>query len=149
MLFRKMTDFYNAAMRMTSGCIVTLDSTGVILSFNSYMENLSEETAARTVGKSWFDIFVSVKGRKDSRDYFNNFILVGEKDDHTHKILTCYDKNLFIEWRFMRVKDAKNNLLGILGAGQDISKHVLGHYHVEIGRPARSSIELRAICLFE
>jgi len=73
MLFRKMTDFYNAAMKMTSGCIVTLDSTGVILSFNSYMENLSDETASTVVDENWFDIFVSISGRKDSRDIFKNF----------------------------------------------------------------------------
>jgi len=124
MLFRKMTDFYNAAIKMTSGCIVTLDSTGVILSFNSYMENLPDETASTVVGENWFDIFVSIKGRKASRDYFNNFILKGEKEDHSHKILTCYNNNLFMEWRFMQVKDSSKKLLGILGAGQDISKHV-------------------------
>ncbi len=124
MFFRKMTDFYDAAMGMSDGCIVTLDNTGTILSFNSYLEKISKKTTNQFIGKSWFDIFVSVKEGKESHLYFKNAILQGEKADQIHKIRTCYETDLFIEWNFMLVNASDKTQSGILGTGQDVSRHV-------------------------
>lgn len=119
-----MSDFYNAAIKMTDGCVVTLDLTGKIISFNSYLIDVPGETSTEIIGKNWFDVFISVRGRRDSREYFKQNILEEKDDTQTHKIVTCYNERLYIEWNFMKVKDGSNNLKGILGVGHDISPHV-------------------------
>ncbi|MCP3942453.1 MAG: hypothetical protein GY710_13325 [Desulfobacteraceae bacterium] len=149
MLFRKMTDFYDAAMGMSDGCIVTLDNTGTILSFNSYLEKISKKTTNGFIGKSWFDIFVSVK--EESHLHFKNAILQGEKADQIHKILTCYENGLFIEWNFMLVNGSDKSQSGILGAGQDVSRHVLNEKkedndrHLELERQLHHSDRLATV----
>ncbi len=46
------------------------------------------------------------------------------KAGNTHKVLAVYEKNLFIEWNFLTVKDSDTTAAGILGVGIDVTKHI-------------------------
>ena len=124
MLFHNTTDFYDAAIRLTSGCVVELDATGKILEFNSYLGKITQKEIDAFVGKSWFDMFAPVKMENNSQTYCKNKILKKQKTSDTHKVITVYGKNLFIEWNFITVKDSDTTLAGILGVGIDVTKHI-------------------------
>ncbi|MCP3874503.1 MAG: hypothetical protein GY699_15275 [Desulfobacteraceae bacterium] len=124
MLFHNITDFHDATIRLTSGCVVALDATGRILEFNSYLKKITQERIDAFAGESWFDIFAPVKLGKHSQTYCKNEILQNHKAGNTHKVLAVYEKNLFIEWNFLTVKDSDTTSAGILGVGIDVTKHI-------------------------
>ncbi len=124
MLFQNITDFYKAAIQLTSGCVVALDAKGRILGFDSYLKRITQKRIDDFIGESWFDIFAPVKMEIHSQAYSKNEILQNHKAGHTQKVLTVYKNNLFIEWNFLTVKNSDTTSAGILGVGIDVTKHI-------------------------
>ncbi len=121
MIFKNLSEYYEAAIHLSFGCMVILDEEGRILSFQSYLDQIPEKTCQLFIGKKWLDIFTPKDG---SFKVFNKKELLARGGDKTKKLLTSYQKNVFIEWNFSLVDDSDSTVSGLLGAGTEVTKHI-------------------------
>ncbi|MCP4719405.1 MAG: PAS domain S-box protein [Desulfobacteraceae bacterium] len=121
MIFKNLSEYYEAALHLSFGCVVILDDHGKILNFQSYLDQIPEKTSRRFIGKKWLDVF---SPKDESFEVFNKEELVAGQRGKAKKILTSFQKSLFIEWNFSLVDDSDSTASGILGAGIDVTKHI-------------------------
>lgn len=123
MICHESSKFYNAAIRLSFGCLVELDDKGVITNFNSYIKQIPKTASSRFIDQKWTDVFVPVDERYRE---FDLSVLFEEAGAKPCKILTVYNETLYIEWKFLRLKDAgpDQDFSGILGAGIDVTQHI-------------------------
>ena len=124
MIFKKIKDYHDAIIKMALGCVVTLDITGKILEFHSYLDKISKEASDSFIGENWFSIFVPVKNERISQNYFQNQILKNTKTVQPPKIVTSYKNELFVEWNFLTFEESDNPSNSILGVGIDVTRHI-------------------------
>jgi len=121
MIFKNLSEYYEAATHLSFGCIVVLDDDGRILSFQSFLDQIPEKFSNRFIGEKWLDIF---SPRDESFEVFNKKELLAGGREKTKKLLTSFQKNTFIEWNFSVIDDSDSTVSGILGAGTDVTKHI-------------------------
>ena len=124
MLFKKIENFHDTVIQMTFACVVSLDKSGDILEFHSYLDKISPKIGKSLIGKSWDEIFVPEKKGKFSKNYFKDAVFKKGGANQTPKILTSYKNELFIEWNFLTVVESNDSTAGILGVGIDVTRHI-------------------------
>ena len=118
MLFKKIENFHDAVIQMTLACVVSLDGNGKILDCHSYLDKISEKDSRSFIGQNWFDIFIPDKKEGFSTVFENHL------KEHSGKILTSYEGELFVEWNFLKVEKSDVTSAGILGVGIDVTRHI-------------------------
>ncbi len=124
MLFKKIENFHDTVIQMTFACVVSLDPSGKILEFRSYLDKIPPQTGLSFIGKPWFEIFVPEKKGKFSKNYFKTADFARNGTHPAPKILTSYANEWFVEWNFLRVEESDDARAGILGVGIDVTRHV-------------------------
>lgn len=117
------SQFYDAAIRLSFGCVVELDTDGCIVSFDSYLERIFNEKTTAFIGKPWGEIFVPVDEQQTD---FNPAKLDESSEHKPYKVLTQYNGSYYIEWKFMvlKRKNSSKDIAAILGAGIDVTRHI-------------------------
>ncbi|MCG8614716.1 MAG: ATP-binding protein [Desulfobacterales bacterium] len=115
--------FYQTAVQLSFGCLVTLDNDGVIMGFNSFIEAIPEDTAAGFTGQKLTEIFIPV----DKQGYEQDTPCSqppAHKADLPKQMLTRYADKLYIEWKMTPVEgdDAETSL--VLGSGIDVTDYI-------------------------
>jgi PAS domain S-box-containing protein len=98
--------------------VLALDTDGNILIINPFLEKLSEYTAVEVSGMDFFDIFIPLDKRSETRLLFLNTF--GET--HIQPILSKHGREIIVEWRNETLTDVDGNIIGVLVTGQDITQ---------------------------
>jgi len=109
---------------MIHGIVLTVGPDGKIVTFNSYLQDISGYTSEELRAANWYDLFVSVDPGESGREYFQNVILKTDACRYVNKIKTRDGNTLFFEWNLKAVKDASGNVIRVLGVGQDITERI-------------------------
>ena len=124
MKYHKMLEDSLTLIEMIHGIVLTLSPEGKIVTFNSYLEDVSGYTSEEVKAKNWYDLFVAIDHRESSRENFRNLILKLEDERLVNKIRTRDKNTLFFEWNFKTIKDSGGNVIRVLGVGQDITERI-------------------------
>ena len=60
MKYQKMLEDYLTLIEMIHGIVLTLSPEGKIVTFNSYLEDMSGYTSVELRAKNWYDLFVAI-----------------------------------------------------------------------------------------
>lgn len=119
---RQQRDFAESLIETAQVIVLVLDTTGGIVRFNSYMEQLSGYRLAEVRGKDWFTTLLPERNRARTRALFSQ--AVGDLDvrGNVDKIVTKSGEERDIEWHSRTLKDADGKVLGLLSIGDDITE---------------------------
>ena len=124
MKFQNMIEDSHTLIEMIHGIVLTVGPDGKIVTFNSYLQDISGYTSEEIRAVNWFDLFVSADPGESCREYFQNVILKTDVYRYVNKIKTRDGNTLFFEWNLKAVKDASGNVIRVLGVGQDITERI-------------------------
>ena len=114
--------FESAVRRTVSiirGIYIELNPAGVIVAFDSFLENRIGYTPESLCGKSWSDVFVCMDAEKADPANFADTIRKHGNQSCLSKIETKTGDPRYIEWHFESVRNANGETQCILGVGQD------------------------------
>ena len=124
MKFHKMLEDSGTLIEMIHGIVLTLSPKGEIVTFNSYLENISGYTSNEIRARKWFDLFTAADPRDSCQEFFQNVVLINDTSRYTNKIKNRDGTIRFFEWNLKPVRDTSGKISRILGVGQDISDRI-------------------------
>jgi len=124
MKFQNMIEDSHTLIEMIHGIVLTVGPDGKIVTFNSYLQDISGYTSEEIRAVNWFDLFVSADPGESCREYFQNVILKTDVYRYVNKIKTRDGNTLFFEWKFKTINDSDGNVIRVLGVGQDITERI-------------------------
>ena len=124
MKFQNMIEDSHTLIEMIHGIVLTISPDGKIVTFNSYLQDISGYTPEEIRTTNWFDMFVSADPGELCREYFLNVILKKDVYRYVNKIKTRDGNTLFFEWNLKAHRDAAGDVIRVLGVGQDITERI-------------------------
>ena len=119
---QKERDFAESLLDTAQAIILVLDVDGRIVRFNPYMEEISGYSLAEIKGKDWFGTFLPVQSQATIRDLFQKAVGDIQTRGNVSSIVTKDGSQLEIEWYDKTLKDAEENVVGLLAVGLDITE---------------------------
>lgn len=121
-LLKKEKDFAERLVNTAQVIILVLDIKGRIIRFNPYMEQVSGYLLDEVKDKDWFDTFLPQRDRDVIRKLFvkaaSDIRIIG----NINPIVNKSGQERLIEWNGITLKDADNEIIGVLSIGQDITE---------------------------
>jgi PAS domain S-box-containing protein len=114
-------DFAQKLWDTAETILLLLDKEGRILRFNPYLEKVAGYPLAGVRGSDWFETFLPAEDRPRIRRLFHEVLESGGIDGNVNDIVTKEGLRREIHWRAKVLKDADENIVGVLSAGQDIT----------------------------
>ena len=114
--------FTESLIETAQTIILVLDTQGCIIRYNRYLEDISGYKLEETRGKDWFSTFLPPGDNDKIRELFKK--AVGDICTHGNvNPIVCKDgRERYIEWYDTTLRDSKENIIGVLAVGQDITK---------------------------
>ena len=115
--------FTSEVFATAPGILLVLSPDGTIKSTNQPIERFTGYTSEETIGKDWFEHFLSFDKRQQVRAMFDD-IVNGNLEPHRQKeyeILTKDGKERLILWNHSVLKDKNGRLTAVIALGQDIT----------------------------
>ena len=119
---RREKDFAENLIQTAQAIVLVLDTTGRIVSFNQYMEEISGYRLEEVQGKEWFSTFLPERDRNWVRELFLNATDDIQTRGNVNPIVTKDGRERIIEWHDKILKDEKDKMVGLLAIGQDITE---------------------------
>ena len=101
--------------------ILVLDTSGKIVSFNPYLEEISGYRLKEVKGKDWFSTFLPKCDYVKIRKLFKKAACDIDIKGNINPIVIKSGEQRIIEWNTKTLKDDKGNVKGVLSIGQDIT----------------------------
>jgi PAS domain S-box-containing protein len=114
--------FAKSIIQTAQTIVLVLDTSGYIVSFNHYMEEISGYRLEEVQGKDWFSTFLPERDRNRTRKLFLNAIDDIQTCGNINSIVTKDGRERIIEWYDKTIKDEKGKSSGLLAIGQDITE---------------------------
>ena len=103
--------------------VLILDIDANITLFNNYSENLTGYRREEVIGKNWFELFIPKKNGNTIPAVFNDVLKeMPDVVDYVNPILCKDGIEKEISWRNNILKDNKNQIIGVLSFGIDLSE---------------------------
>ena len=102
--------------------ILVLDTQGRIVQFNPYLEEITGYKFEEVKGKDWFSILLPERHRVRIRELFKNAMGDIQTRGNVNPIITKDGRRCVIEWYDKTLKDANDNVVGLIAVGQDITE---------------------------
>ena len=118
---KKFSDGILAAARLI---ILVLDPNGNIVTFNRFMEIISEYALSQVVGRNWFDTFLPERDRDRYRKIFLELLNEQNTSENINPIITKSGAERIIRWSNQTLRDNSGNPTGILATGIDITERL-------------------------
>lgn len=119
---REKKEFSDSLIDTAQTIIMVLDVEGKIVSFNSYMEQLSGYSLSEVQEKDWFDTFLPKRDRIKIRELFLETVINTLTIGNINPIVTKDGDEHLIEWNAKTLKNSKGDVIGLLSTGQDITE---------------------------
>jgi len=117
--------------------LIIIGKDGKVLEINHKGREILGYPEKEIIGKNWFNTFLPSSVRGDVKKVFKKILDGKEKlvEYYENPILDKYGKEKIISWHNSLLFDEKNEIVGILSSGEDITKrkHVEGelqNYHL-------------------
>lgn len=114
--------FSESLLDTVNSLVISLDTDGKIILFNSYCESFLGYKEAEVLNKNWFDLFSHNDKRKDDEAVYNSVLHSDVPEQYENEILTKSGEMRTILWSFTTQKDENNNISGVLAIGQDMTE---------------------------
>ncbi len=115
-------DFAESLIQTAQAIVLVLDTTGRIVSFNPYMEEISGYLLKEVQGKDWFSTFLPERDRNRTRERFIKAISDIQTRGNINSIVKKDGRERMIEWYDKTLKDETGKTVGLLAIGQDITE---------------------------
>ena len=122
---REKKDFAELLLDTAQAVILILDNTGRIVSFNSYLEDLTGFALQEVAGRKWIPTFIPQREREAVQKLFEETVNDMPTSGKTNSILTKRGDEIHIEWHNKSIKDKTGAAAGVLAVGQNVSERKL------------------------
>lgn len=112
-------------VKMIQGIYIELDPHGIIVAFESFLGHEIGITAENLCGKNWSDVFAPMETGKTGQQRSEIPIFEDSDQKDLYKLQTKTGDPLFIEWCFESFRNSSNDIISVLGVGQDVSSRVI------------------------
>ncbi len=119
--FHKEHEFSQNILKTAQVIIIVLDSEGLIISINPFMEKLSGYRLEEVKGKEWFATFLPERDRDYIRSMFRTAVSGICTKGNVNSIVLKDGSERYIEWHDHTLKDKSGKFVGLLAIGQDIT----------------------------
>ena len=120
---RQERDRLQQLLDIASVALVVLDSEGRIQFLNQYACDLLETSLSSSVGKNWFEEFISPEDRSRVKRAFDRYIVGGEDmESFENPIVTSSGKQKWIHWTNRIIRHKDGNVIGTLSSGSDVTE---------------------------
>ncbi len=114
--------FTESLIETANSLIVGLNLHGEITIFNKKLEEVTGYSKEEVLGKSWFEIFVPASQRPSVEEVFDSIVKGAFPSYYENPILTKSGEERFIAWSNTTIRNEKNEIIGALGIGQDVTE---------------------------
>ena len=121
-MLRHQRDFAESVIQTAQAIVLVLDSSGQIVSYNTFMEELSGVPLAEVKGQDWFTTFLFPEDRRRAKETFEQAFSNRLIRDEVHNIKTRRGSPAIISWSSTRLHDPQDRGSGILLIGHDITE---------------------------
>lgn len=121
-MLRHQRDFAESVIQTAQAIVLVLDSSGHIVSYNTFMEELSGVPLAEVKGQDWFTTFLFPEDRRRAKETFKQAFSNRLIRDEVHSIKTRRGSPAIISWSSTRLHDTHDRDSGILLIGHDITE---------------------------
>lgn len=122
---RRQRDFSDSLIQTAQSIVLVLDTEGRIVQFNPYMEELSGYRLDEVRGKDWFDTFLPGRDHERIKSVFEKARSNVATRGIQNAIIAKDGSEILIEWYDKTLRDADENIVGVLAIGQDITERRL------------------------
>jgi PAS domain S-box-containing protein len=119
---RKEKQFAESLIDTAQAIILVLDTTGRVVSFNRYMEEVSGYHLEEVRGRDWFSIFFPEDDQLRTKGLFLKAIDGIQTRGDVNAIITKDGRTRDIEWYDKTLKDENGDTVGLLAIGQDVTE---------------------------
>ena len=124
-------DFAESLIATAQTIVLVLDTEGMIVRFNPYMEAISGYRLEEVQGRDWFTTFLPKRDQDQVRELFLKAVGNIQTDGNVNPIVTKDGREREIEWHDKTLKDADGNIVGLLAVGQDITERKAAEERIE------------------
>jgi PAS domain S-box-containing protein len=114
-------DFVERIFETAPVILALLDTEGRLLRGNRYLEEISGYSVEEVVGQDWVETFIPQRLRAEKRARVPWSMQVGQTETNITPLLTRSGSERMVEWYNRRLFDAKGEVQGLLGIGQDVT----------------------------
>ena len=119
---RREKQFTESIIQTAQVIVMILDTTGSIVSFNPYMQEISGYPLQEVQGKDWFSMFLPERDQDQMRDLFFKAVSDIQTRGNVNPIVTKDGRELQIEWYDKTLRDGAGNVVGLVSVGHDITE---------------------------
>lgn len=110
-----------SVVESASDVVLSTDSEGLILTWNTAAEKLTDYSSSEVKGSSFFDRCVS--GREELKRVFRKLRVADSPQTGEWELLTRDGNKIAISWVFSAMKDEQVRSVGVVAVGRDLSEH--------------------------
>jgi PAS domain S-box-containing protein len=114
--------FVQSLVETAQAVVLVLDPQGRIMQFNPFMEKLSGYRLDEVLGKNWFTAFLPEDAQTPMRRVFASSLKGTPARGDVYPILTKDGSVREIAWWDETLKDADENVVGVLAIGHDVTE---------------------------
>ena len=114
--------FSESLLNTVNSLVISLDTEGKIIIFNSYCESFLGYKETEVINKNWFELFSDKENRKNDEAVYNSLLQSGGPLQYENEILTKSGETRTILWSITTLKDENGNISGVLAIGQDMTE---------------------------
>ncbi len=114
--------FTESLIETANSLIVGLNLKGEIILFNKKLEATTGYKKEEVLGKNWFEIFLPERIRPSVEEVFDGIVNNKIPSYYENPILTRSGEERYIAWSNTAIRNEKNEIIGALGIGQDITE---------------------------
>ncbi len=114
--------FTESLIETANSLIVGLNLKGEITLFNKKLEATTGYKKEEVLGKNWFEIFLPERIRPSVEEVFDGIVNDRIPSYYENPILTRSGEERYIAWSNTAIRNEKNEIIGALGIGQDITE---------------------------
>ena len=106
--------------------VLAVDTNGNITMINRQGLDILAANEDEVLGRNFFQLFIPEDFRKSVLDQFKNLVSSDQEDDALRVdegwVETRTGQRRFIQWRNKKMRDGHGRIIGVLGAGEDITE---------------------------
>ncbi|MCW8982520.1 MAG: PAS domain S-box protein, partial [Gammaproteobacteria bacterium] len=119
---RQQRNFAEGMIDTAQTIVLVLDTDGMIIRFNPYLETISGYKLDEVIGKDWFQYFLPVEDQESLRQLFREALKDNQTKGNVNAIVTKSGEHRQIEWYDKTLKNRDGEIIGLLAIGQDITE---------------------------
>jgi len=117
--------------KIIQGVYTELDPDGVIVVFDSFLENHVGYTSDELCGKKWSDVFLPMETDQAGGQNIQDVFVKNDNHKCMSQIQTKAGDTLYVEWYFQSVRNSTGGVISVLGVGQDVSFRVTNEEEIQ------------------